>query len=223
MMKRIFFIAVMVSLLVSAVAAQAEPYTREKGWEKEIASMLEADVRQTPPPNPVVFTGSSSIRMWTSLRQDFPHLNVINRGFGGSHLEDLVFFAPRIVLPYKPKKIVVYSGENDIEVGQSAENALTDFKRLIDFRDRSLPGVPIVYISMKPSVLRWAKWPEMKKANELIQAEAARRKNVVYVDISKAMLGNDGRPRPELFLADGLHLNAAGYAVWRKILLPYLK
>jgi len=223
MMKRCLLLAVVVTSLVSAVAAQAEPYTREKGWEKEIASMLEADVRQTPPPNPVVFTGSSSIRMWTSLRQDFPHINVINRGFGGSHLEDLVFFAPRIVLPYKPKKIVVYSGENDIEVGQPAENALADFKAFVDFRDKDLPGVPIVYISMKPSVLRWAKWPEMQKANELIRAEAARRKNVVYVDISQAMLGNDGKPRPELFLADGLHMNAAGYAVWRGILLPYLK
>lgn len=223
MMKGCLLLAVVITSLVSAAAAQAEPYTREKGWEKEIASMLEADVRQTPPPNPVVFTGSSSIRMWTSLRQDFPHLNVINRGFGGSHLEDLVFFAPKIVLPYKPKKIVVYSGENDIEVGQSAENALADFKAFVDLRDKHLPRVPIVYISMKPSVLRWAKWPEMKKANELIQAEAARKKDVIYVDISRAMLGPDGKPKPELFLADGLHMNAAGYAIWQKILLPYLK
>lgn len=221
-MKLLFFCTLLCYLTINT-GAQTEPYTREKGWEKEIASMLEVDTRQTPPSNPVLFTGSSSIKMWTSLRQDFPHVNLINRGFGGSHLEDLVFFAPKIVLPYKPKKIVVYSGENDIEVGQSAENALADFKAFVDFRDQDLPGVPIVYISMKPSVLRWAKWPEMKRANELIQAEAATRKNVAFVDISRAMLGPDGKPRPELFLADGLHMNGAGYAIWREILLPYVK
>lgn len=216
--------AFLLSLLFAySVLSQAEPYTREKDWAKEIAALLEIDVRQTPPAKPVVFTGSSSIRMWTSLRTDFPHLNVINRGFGGSHLEDLVHFAPKIVLPYKPKKIVVYSGENDIEVGQSAENVLADFKSFVDFRDKHLPSVPIVYISMKPSVLRWAKWPEMKRGNELIRRESARRKKVEFVDISERMLDADGKPRPELFLADGLHLNASGYALWRDILRPYLK
>ena len=220
---RLLLICVIVSLAAVASIAQAEPYTREKDWAKEIAAMLEIDVRQTPPSDPVVFTGSSSIRMWTSLRQDFPHLKVINRGFGGSHLEDLVFFAPKIVKPYKPKKIVVYSGENDIEVGQSPENVLADFKAFVDFRDRELPGVPIIYISMKPSILRWTKWPLMKRANELIKVESDERKRVTFVDISAAMLAADGKPRPELFLADGLHMNSAGYAVWREILLPYLK
>lgn len=216
-------LTILIAFLITVVPGQAEPYTREKDWEKEIAAMLEIDVRQTPPSNPVVFTGSSSIRMWTSLRQDFPHLNVVNRGFGGSHLEDLVFWAPKIVTPYQPKKIVVYSGENDIEVGQSAENVLADFRAFVDFRDKELPNVPIVYISMKPTVLRWAKWPEMKRANDLIRAEAARRKRVTIVDISESMLGADGKPIPELFLADGLHMNSAGYAIWRRILLPYLK
>lgn len=220
---RPLLIALIVSLAAAASVAQAEPYTREKDWAKEIAAMLEIDARQTPPSDPVVFTGSSSIRMWTSLRQDFPHLKVINRGFGGSHLEDLVFFAPKIVKPYKPKKIVVYSGENDIEVGQSPENVLADFKGFVEFRDRDLPGVPIIYISMKRSILRWAKWPEMKRANEMIKSEASRLRGVKFVDISKAMLGGDGKPRPELFLADGLHMNSAGYAVWRLILLPHMK
>ena len=222
-MKKLLFLSTLFLSLSVQISAQTEPYTREKEWEREIAAMLEIDVRQTPPSNPVVFTGSSSIRMWRSLRQDFPHLNVINRGFGGSHLEDLVFFAPKIVLPYKPKKIVIYSGENDVEAGQSADNVLADFKAFVEFRDKSLPGVPIVYISMKPSVLRWAKWPEMKRGNDLIKAEAARRKRITFVDISERMLGADGKPRPELFLADGLHLNAAGYALWREILLLYLK
>lgn len=220
---RSLILAILTFALVTAAFSQSEPYTREKDWEKEIAALLEIDKRQTPPADPVVFTGSSSIRMWTSLRQDFPHINVINRGFGGSHLDDLVFFAPKIVSPYKPRKIVVYSGENDIEAGQSAENALADFKAFVDFRDREVPGVPIIYISMKPSVLRWAKWPEMKRANDLIKAESAKRQRVTFVDISAAMLGPDGKPMPDLFLADGVHMNPAGYAIWRRILLPYLR
>lgn len=161
--------------------------------------------------------------MWTSLRTDFPNIAVINRGFGGSHLEDLVFFAPKIVLPYKPRKIVVYSGENDIEVGQLAENVLADFKAFVDFRDKNLKGVPIIYISMKPSVLRWSKWREIKKGNELIKAESVKNKNVTFVDISEPMLGSDGKPLPDLFLADGLHMNAKGYAIWRSVLAPLLK
>lgn len=217
-------IGLLILFCVSTMSfAQAQPYTREKDWEKEINALLEIDKKQTPPPNAVLFAGSSSIRMWTSLRTDFPNIAVINRGFGGSHLEDLVFFAPKIVLPYKPRKIVVYSGENDIEVGQLAENVLADFKAFVDFRDKNLKGVPIIYISMKPSVLRWSKWREIKKGNELIKAESVKNKNVTFVDISEPMLGSDGKPLPDLFLADGLHMNAKGYAIWRSVLAPLLK
>jgi len=216
-------IGLLLLLCAATSVAQAQQYAREKDWEKEINALLEIDKKQTPPPNAVLFTGSSSIRMWTSLRTDFPTIAVINRGFGGSHLEDLVFFAPKIVLPYKPRKIVIYSGENDIEIGQSAENVLADFKAFVDFRDKNLKGVPIIYISMKPSVLRWSKWPEIRKANDLIKAESPKHKKVTFVDISAPMLGSDGKPMPDLFLADGLHMNAKGYAIWRSVLEPYLK
>jgi lysophospholipase L1-like esterase len=162
--------------------------------------------------------------MWTSLRQDFPNLNVMNRGFGGSRLDDLVFFAPKIVAPYKPKMIVVYSGENDIEAKDPAENALEDFKAFIAFRDKTLPKTPIVYISMKPSILRWSLWPEMKRGNDLIRTEIARHKNVRFVDISAGMLGPNGeKPPADIFVADGLHLNTKGYAIITKALKPILK
>lgn len=201
-----------------------QKYTRQKEWEKEIGAFLEIDKKQSPPANAILFTGSSTVRMWTSLRDDFPQFNVINRGFGGSRLDDLVFFAPQIVLPYKPKKIVVYSGENDIEAKEPAENALSDFKAFIAFRDKNLPKTPIIYISMKPSILRWNLWPEMNRGNELIKAEIARHKNVRYVDIAKKMLGPDGgKPPSDIFVADGLHLNAKGYAIIREALLPFLK
>ena len=127
-MIRVVFIVIILSL---TTLAQTSTYTREKEWEKEVNALVEIDRRQTPPANAVLFVGSSSIRMWHSLREDFPGVNVINRGFGGSHLEDLVFFAPKIVFPYRPKRIVVYSGENDIEAGQSAENVLADLKAFL--------------------------------------------------------------------------------------------
>lgn len=212
-------------LVVSFVSSwgQDRLYTREKEWAREIGAFLEIDQKQTPPPHPIVFTGSSTIRMWTSLRDDFPGKNVINRGFGGSRLEDLVFFAPRIVLPYRPSKIVVYSGENDIEANQPAEDALSDFKAFLAFRDKFLPGTPILYLSMKPSILRWQLWPEMHRANELIRKEIARHKKVHYVDIASKMLGKDGgKPTPDIFLADGLHLNAKGYAILTAVLRPLL-
>lgn len=216
-------LTILTVLLLSTAALAQTPYTREKQWEKDINDFLEIDKKQTPPQRPIVFTGSSSIRLWTSLRADFPNLNVMNRGFGGSQLEDLVFFAPKIVSPYKPRMIVVYSGENDIDAGQNAENVLADFKEFISFRDRELKGVPVLYIAMKPSVLRWKMWPEMKKGNDLIKAESAKHKKVTFVDITPGMLGPDGKPKPELFLGDGLHMNAKGYEIWRDILRPYLK
>lgn len=215
----IFFLLL---LSVSTASAQAEPYTRAKEWEREIGAFLEIDRKQTPPRDAVLFVGSSTIRMWTSLREDFPQLRVINRGFGGSRLEDLVFFAPKIVAPYKPRTIVVYSGENDIEAGQPAENVLADFKAFVAFRDANLPRTPVVYLSMKPSILRWRLWPEMKRGNDLIAAESRLHKRVVFVDLARWMLGADGKPMPDIFLADNLHLNARGYAILRDAVRPHL-
>ncbi len=204
--------------------AQDGGYTRQKMWERDMADFADIDQRQSPPKDPIVFAGSSTIRLWTSLRTDFPKHNVMNRGFGGSKLEDLVYFAPTMVAPYKPKMIVVYSGENDIEAKDSPENALADFRAFVAFRDKELPGVPIVYLSMKPSVLRWAIWPEMHKANALIAAEARRHKKVKFVDIGEPMLGPGGsKPAADLFVQDGLHLSAKGYAIFRDALKPYIK
>lgn len=198
-------------------------YTREEMWEKEIQALLEIDAKQTPPEKGVLFTGSSSIRLWKTLCEDFPNLKVINRGFGGSQFEDLNFFAPKIVVPYKPSKIVVYTGENDIESGQSAGNVLVDFRAFVAMRDKYLPGTPIIYISIKPSILRWAKWPEMSRTNDLIREEIKRHKRVKFADLASKMLGADGKPLPDIFVADGLHLNEKGYAIWRENLLPFLR
>ncbi len=221
--KTFLALAFAILLLFANPVRSQEANTGSNRWEKEIADLLEIDKKQTPPADAVLFTGSSSIRLWAGLREGFPNLRVINRGFGGSNLEDLVFFAPKIVLPYRPKKIVVYSGENDIGSGQSAENVLADFKAFIDFRDKNLPKTPVIYISMKPSILRWKLWPEMQKGNELIKAEIRNHRNVRFADVASRMLGTDGKPMPDIFIADGLHMNAKGYAIWREYLIPFLK
>ena len=162
--------------------------------------------------------------MWSSLTADFPGINVMNRGFGGSRLEDLNYFAPKIVLPYHPKKIVVYSGENDIEANVPAETVLARFREFVAFRDKNLSGTPIIYLSMKPSILRWHLWPEMKKANELIKTEASKHKKVLFVDIASKIIGPGGsKPPPDIFQPDGLHLNPKGYVILRDAVMPYLR
>lgn len=213
-----------VLFLVSFPAFGQNGYTRAKEWERDMAEFADIDRRQTPPKDAVVFAGSSTIRLWVDLRIDFPKHSVINRGFGGSRLEDLVFFAPNVLSPYNPKTIVVYSGENDIEAKKTAENILADFKTLVDFRDKNLPKARIIYLAMKPSILRWAIWPEMKRGNDMIRDESARRKNVRFVDIATPMLGPNGtKPDASLFVQDGLHLSRKGYDILRDAVRPHLK
>lgn len=216
-------ILVLLFNIVFPVYGQRDNYERAAMWEADMKRFIEIDRTQTPPENAVLFVGSSSIRLWVSLREDFPQFKVINRGFGGSQFEDVNHFAPQIIAPYKPKKIVVYVGENDIDAKQTAENVLRDFKDFIDFRDKNLPNTPIVFISLKPSIARWHMWAEMSKANELIKAEAKKHKRVEFADLASKMLGADGKPLPDIYVADNLHMNAKGYRIWKENLLAFLK
>ena len=204
-------------ILLNFSASFAQTYDREKIWETEIKRFAEIDRTQTPPENAVLFVGSSSIRLWESLRTDFPNLKVINRGFGGSQFEDVNHYFSKIVAPYKPKKIVLYVGENDIDAKQTAENVLEDFKTFVALRDKNLPNTPIVFISLKPSILRWNMWAEMNKANNLIKEEIKKHRRVQFADLAKQMLGADGKPLPDIYISDGLHLNAKGYQSGAKI------
>lgn len=210
-------------ILLGVFASFAQTYNREKMWDADMKRFAEFDRAQSPPDNSILFVGSSSIRLWESLRADFPLFKVINRGFGGSQFEDVNHFFGQIVMPYKPKKIVVYVGENDIDAKQTAENVLEDFKTFVALRDKNLPDTPIVFISLKPSLLRWQMWPEMNKANDLIRAEAKKHKKVQFADLGAKMLGADGKPLPDIYIQDGLHMNAKGYAIWKENLLPFLK
>jgi lysophospholipase L1-like esterase len=192
-------------------------------WAAAIDKFTQADATHPPPRDAVVFVGSSSIVKWTSLAQDFPGVQVINRGFGGSELEDSVYYADRIVIPYQPRTVVLYAGDNDLNAGKSPERVLADFKDFVARIHTALPKARVVFIAIKPSPSRWKIKDKVIRANELIAAECARDKRLAFADIYTPMLDANGEPRPELFVKDMLHMNAAGYAVWRPVVAPLLK
>lgn len=193
-------------------------------WESAIIEFEEADRERPPRPGAIVFTGSSSIRAWSSLEKDMHPLRVLNRGFGGSHIAHVNHFAQRIVLAYRPSAVVLYAGDNDLSAGtgKTPESVLADFQRFVSIVHGELPDTPIYFIAIKPSRLRWDRWPAMRQGNALIAASASETANVEYVDIATPMLGDAGEPDPDLFIVDGLHLSDKGYALWTAVLKPLL-
>lgn len=222
-MKKLFFIQLLLLFfsLHQVFSQAAEP--EKLPFIDEITAFEQADKTSFPPRKAILFTGSSSIRFWSSLQESFPGKKVINRGFGGSGLSHLIQYADRIIFPYKPKQIVIYSGENDIADGKTAQQALAEFKTLTEKIKKQLPTTRIAYISMKPSPSRIDKIGEVKKANALIEAYLKESKTGKYINVFDPMLDNNGQPRSELFLEDRLHMNQKGYQLWTEIIRPYLK
>ena len=202
--------------------ADEAPLTGFAKWEKEIAAFEQRDSENPPPKGAIVFVGSSSIKKWTTVAQDFPHHRVLNRGFGGSQMSDAAHFADRIVTKYEPRFIVVYSGGNDINAKKSAEQVLASFKEFVANVRAKQPEVPIAYISIAGNPKRWAQVEEVKKANALVEAFTKEQPKLIYIDVFHEMLGSDGLPRPEIFSDDKLHMNPEGYKLWTKIVGRYL-
>jgi len=183
----------------------------------------EAEVReleQTRPriACPVVFYGSSSIRLWPRLDRDG---QIVNRGFGGSTLEACVHFFDRLVVPLSPRSLVIYAGDNDLGDGHSAEQVLTDFRELAGKIEKQLPGMPFGFISIKLSPARMGIADRIRRSNELIRKEIECHPAAYFIPIYDAMLDEKGIPKREFFLADGLHLNLTGYRLWEQILSSY--
>ncbi len=186
-----------------------------------MAAFEKEDAKSPPPKGAVLFVGSSSIRLW-KLEPSFPNHAVINRGFGGSQIADSAHFADRLVLKHEPETIVFYAGDNDLAKGKSPEQVAKDFQAFVTAIRDKLPDAKIVYIGIKPSLKRWNLVETIRKANRLIEAQCRKDDRLAFVDLFPAMLGEDGRPRPELFVKDGLHLSEAGYEVWTELILPHL-
>ena len=211
---------------LSAVPAIAQPTTAADPtrFEAEIQKFDESD-RATPVrPGGVVFTGSSSIRLWTGLAEDFPGVRTLNRGFGGSEIGDAIRYLDRVVLRYKPSQVVFYSGDNDLNAGKTPTAVAADYRRFVEAIHAQLPQTRIVILSIKPSLARWALVDKMKEVNRSVQQMAAQQPvYLTFVDVFTPMLGGDGKPRPELYVQDGLHMTRAGYEIWRRALAPALE
>lgn len=188
----------------------------------EINAFADADHDNPPPKDAILFIGSSSIRLWKTLAQDFPDHQVINRGFGGSQVIDSVNYMDRIVIPYRPKHIVFYAGGNDINAGKSPEEVLADFQTFVRKVRKALPNVKISYISIAPNPARWSQVGRVREANRLISTFARYDGRLSFIDVFPHMLGRNGQPRPDIYVADRLHMNAKGYEIWKKIVGDHL-
>ncbi len=191
-------------------------------FEKDILAFEASDKTNPPPKNAILFIGSSSIRMWKTLAKDFPDYRVINRGFGGSEISDSTYFADRIVIPYKPRTIVFYAGGNDINAKKTPETVFNDFKTFVATVRGKLPATKIVYISVAPNPARWTQIEQVRAANKLIRDYVEKETGLSFIDVHPHMLGEDGQPKPDIYLADRLHMNEKGYAIWKQVVGEHL-
>jgi len=191
-------------------------------WESQVQEYEAQDQINPPPENAIVVIGSSSIRLWDTIEDDLAPLPIIPRGFGGSTMNDAVYYADRLVTVYNPKMVVIYEGDNDIFLQISPERFQAAYLSFICKVRGTLPDVPIYFISIKPSVSRWHLWPQSVAANTRIETQSAQDPLLHYIDVASAMLDAEGNVRQELFTGDGLHMNAEGYAVWTEIIRPIL-
>lgn len=195
----------------------------EHRFEKEIAAFERQDSQNFPLKGGIVFTGSSSIRMWKDLKDRFDGYCIIQRGFGGSQLSDVIYYADRIVLPYRPSKIFVYAGDNDLAAGQSADEVYGEFLEFYALITDSLPDTKVYYIAAKPSPSRQKLLPVYKDFNEKVEKFIKKHPcNWEFVDVFTAMLDGNGEPMGDLFLEDRLHMNSKGYDIWEKLIAEYL-
>jgi lysophospholipase L1-like esterase len=194
-------------------------------WRDSFEGFAQADREHSPATGGVLFVGSSSIRLWDGLESQFgSDLQIVKRGFGGSRLSDVTQYLDRLVLPYKPRLIIVYAGDNDLAEGRSPTDVLHSFEAFVDGVHAELPDTRIAYVSIKPSPLREGTMAAARTTNQLIADYAASKPGrLSFIDIFSGMLGRDGHPRRELFRPDLLHLNATGYALWKAAIDPYLR
>jgi hypothetical protein len=204
------------------VAPAAETNHNFGRWEKEIAAYEQVDRTNPPPQGALLFIGSSTIRLWKTLAQDFPEQPVLNRGFGGSEIVDATHFAGRTIFPYAPRILYLRSGGNDLRAGKSAEQVFDDFKQFVERVHEKLPATDIAFIGLSPSIARWAQREKEKTLNRLVAEYVRGKERLKYIECYAMVLGPDGQPRPELFVADRLHFSAAGYQLLAERVRPYL-
>ena len=206
------------AVTLPTVAATPAPWP----WEGEIRAFETSDKLNPPPQGAILFVGASGIGLWKSLQQDFPDYVVINRVFGGSHMSDSVHFADRIVSPYRPKLIVIQAGGNDLAGGKSPQRVLADFQAFVEKVRAALPKARIAFLSVNPSPARWALAAKQRETNQLVKNYITKESGLDYINFWDALVGPDGKPRPDLFVGDRLHNNATGYKVRAQVVRTHL-
>ena len=215
-MKQIIFLFFL-CLVFGVTFSQAPFYDDIRAFKKQ-------DSINPPPQHAILFVGSSSFTKWTDVQSYFPGYTIINRGFGGSSLPDLVRYENDVIFKYKPRQIVMYCGENDLAASDTvtAQMVFNRFQKLFTDIRKRFPNIPFVYISIKPSPSRWQLREKMKAANTQIKNFLSKKKNTAFVDVYHKMLGPDGTPIKEIYEEDNLHMNAKGYSIWRKEIQSHL-
>jgi lysophospholipase L1-like esterase len=214
-------IALLISLGIAVPVRMTQAQDFEK-WEKEILAYEQADRASPPAKGGLLFIGSSTIRRWKTLAEDFPQHHVINRGFGGSQIVDSTHFAERIIFPYLPRMVLLRAGGNDIHAGKSPELVFSDFRAFVIKVQARLPDTQIAYISLSPSIARWAEKEKGDALNRMVREYAQQVPGIKYIDADAISLGPDGKPRPELFVADKLHFSPEGYKLLAGSVRPHL-
>lgn len=191
-------------------------------WAKELAAFEANDRTNMPPKHAILFLGSSTIRLWSSLKKDFPGKPIINRGFGGSQVFEATALADKLVFPYEPRMIVFYSGDNDLAAGRSPDQVVADYQAFFKKIHERLPDTVIANISIKLCIARWKLKDSVQSVNARVKAICEADPKLRFIDIDPLMLGEDGKPKPELFKSDGLHPSQKCYEMWAKVIEPYL-
>ncbi len=216
-MKKTATLFVLCLIALSAYSQESRPF------ENEVKNLVAKDSLITNRQNIILFTGSSSIAYWKDVQDYFPEHNVVNRGFGGSTMRDLVYYTPQVIIPYNPKTIFIYEGDNDVNAGHSLKNILASADTVLAaIRTHFPPTVKVYFIAAKPSVARWHLQKQYIGYNKALKAWTKNKNNVFFVDVWTPMMDKNGNVRKDLFIDDNLHMNKKGYAIWAEVLKPYV-
>ncbi len=213
-------VKIIILLLIIAVASHAQ----QPPFWNDIQAFKKQDSIKMPLANQVLFIGSSSFTIWTDIQSYFPAIHIINRGFGGSSISDLLMYKEDVIFKYRPKQIVIYCGENDFAANDTAsvETVVSKFKLLFTLIRNRNKKIPVAFVSLKPSPARQHLMPKFVAANKQIEIFLKQYRQAVFIDVYYRMLDKDGSPRKDIFGPDNLHMNVKGYAIWQKAIAPYL-
>ncbi|MBL0356399.1 MAG: G-D-S-L family lipolytic protein [Chitinophagaceae bacterium] len=224
-MKRKVFNKIYINLLIiTCCSLYNYAVAQTPAFYDDIQAFKKQDSISMPPKNAILFVGSSSFTNWKDVQEYFPAYKIINRGFGGSTLLDVIRYANDIIIPYHPKQIVIYCGENDLAYSDTvtASQVYQRFLLLFNIIRKSNPTVPIAFVSLKPSPSRKHLWPKMVKVNQLIKNYLGAKKKTAFIDVYSKMFNKDGTVMQDIFIEDNLHMNAKGYHIWQKTIEPCL-